>query len=133
MVQTEDYAQPDELFSPNYAYFSSTSSSWLAHAASYAEQMTQQLGLTKESLVIEIASNDGYLLKNFVKAGIPCLGIEPTASTAAMAENLGIPVLREFFGEALGKRLVSEGKQADLIAGNNVYATCRISTTSLWD
>jgi hypothetical protein len=122
LVQTEDYAQPDELFSPDYAYFSSTSSSWLAHAARYAEQMTQQLGLTKESLIIEIASNDGYLLKNFVTAGIPCLGIEPTASTAAAAEKLGIPVLREFFGEAMGKRLVSEGKQADLIAGNNVYA-----------
>lgn len=122
LVQTEDYAPPDELFSPDYAYFSSTSSSWLAHAASYTEQMTQQLGLTIESLVIEIASNDGYLLKNFVTAGIPCLGIEPTASTAVAAESLGIPVLREFFGEALGKRLVSEGKQADLIAGNNVYA-----------
>ncbi|WP_275097486.1 class I SAM-dependent methyltransferase [Sedimenticola hydrogenitrophicus] len=122
LVQTEDYAQPDELFSPDYAYFSSTSSSWLAHAARYAEKMTQQLSLTKDSLVIEVASNDGYLLKNFVTAGIPCLGIEPTASTAAAAEKLGIPVLREFFGEALGKRLVSEGKQADLIAGNNVYA-----------
>jgi len=122
LVQTEDYAQADELFSPDYAYFSSTSSSWLTHAKFYAEQMTQRLGLSSDSLVIEVASNDGYLLKNFVAAGIPCLGIEPTASTAAAAELLGIPVLREFFGEALGKRLAAECIQADLIAGNNVYA-----------
>jgi hypothetical protein len=122
LVQTEDYAQADELFGPDYAYFSSTSSSWLTHAKAYAEQMTQRLELSSDSLVIEVASNDGYLLKNFVAAGIPCLGIEPTASTAAAAELLGIPVLREFFGEALGKRLSAEGRQADLIAGNNVYA-----------
>ena len=122
LVQTEDYTQADELFSSDYAYFSSTSTSWLIHAASYAEKTTRQLNLTKDSLVIEVASNDGYLLKNFVAAGIPCLGIEPTASTAAAAEKLGIPVLREFFGEQLGKRLATTGKQADLIAGNNVYA-----------
>lgn len=122
LVQTEDYAQADELFSPEYAYFSSTSSSWLAHAACYAQQMTERLALGAESFVIEVASNDGYLLKNFVAAGIPCLGIEPTASTAAAAEQLGIPVLREFFGEALGRTLADQGRQADLIAGNNVYA-----------
>ena len=122
LVQTEDYAQADELFSADYAYFSSTSSGWLAHAKRYAAQMTQQLGLNADSFVIEVASNDGYLLKNFVEAGIPCLGIEPTVSTAEAAEQLGIPVLREFFGEALGKRLAKEGNQADLIAGNNVYA-----------
>ena len=122
LVQTEDYAQADELFSSEYAYFSSTSTGWLAHAASYAEKMTRQLQLTKDSLVIEVASNDGYLLKNFVAAGIPCLGIEPTASTAAAAEKLGIPVMREFFGEQLGKKVAATGKQADLIAGNNVYA-----------
>lgn len=122
LVQTEDYAQADELFSPDYAYFSSTSTSWLEHAQRYAIQMTQELGLGPDSLVIEVASNDGYLLKNFVAASIPCLGIEPTASTAAAAEKLGIEVLREFFGETLGRRLAVEGKQADLIAGNNVYA-----------
>ncbi len=122
MVQTEDYAQADELFSPDYAYFSSTSSSWLAHAKCYTAQMTQRLGLNSESLVIEVASNDGYLLKNFVATGIPCLGIEPTDSTALAAEKLNIPVLREFFCEALGKRLTIEGRQADLIVGNNVYA-----------
>lgn len=122
LVQTEDYTQADELFSADYAYFSSTSTGWVAHAARYAEKMTSQLKLTKDSLVIEVASNDGYLLKNFVAAGIPCLGIEPTASTAAAAEKLGIPVMREFFGEQLGKQLATSGKQADLIAGNNVYA-----------
>ena len=122
LVQTEDYTQADELFSSDYAYFSSTSTGWLIHAASYAEKMTRQLNLTKDSLVIEVASNDGYLLKNFVATGIPCLGIEPTASTAAAAEKLGIPVMREFFGEQLGKQLATSGKQADLIAGNNVYA-----------
>lgn len=122
LVQTEDYAEADELFSSDYAYFSSTSTGWLAHAANYAEKMTRQLELGQNSLVIEIASNDGYLLKNFVAAGIPCLGIEPTAGTAAAAEKLGIPVMREFFGEQLGKQLAATGKQADLIAGNNVYA-----------
>lgn len=122
LVQTEDYAQADKLFSSDYAYFSSTSTSWLDHAKNYAKKMTHELGLGEDSLVIEVASNDGYLLKNFVAASIPCLGIEPTASTAAAAKKIGIPVLREFFGEALGKHLAAEGKQADLIAGNNVYA-----------
>jgi SAM-dependent methyltransferase len=122
LVQTEDYTQVDELFGFDYAYFSSTSTSWLAHASRYAEKITRQLALNQDSLVIEIASNDGYLLKNFVTVGIPCLGIEPTASTADAAEKLGIPVMREFFGEQLGRRLAATGKQADLIAGNNVYA-----------
>ena len=122
LVQTEDYAQADELFSADYAYFSSTSSSWLAHARAYCAQMTERLGLGPHSHVVEVASNDGYLLRNFVASGIPCLGIEPTASTAAAAQALGIPVLREFFGEALGQRLAAHGQQADLIAGNNVYA-----------
>jgi SAM-dependent methyltransferase len=122
LVQTEDYTQADELFSHDYAYFSSTSTGWLAHAARYAAKMIDALQLTGESLVIELASNDGYLLKNFVAAGIPCLGIEPTASTAAAAETLGIFVLREFFTEQLGGHLSATGKQADLIVGNNVYA-----------
>jgi len=122
LVQTEDHAAADELFGADYAYFSSTSSGWLAHAKCYADKMTRVLALTRESFAIEIACNDGYLLKNFVAAGIPCLGVEPTASTALAAEKLGVPVLREFFGEALGQRLAAEGKQADLIAGNNVYA-----------
>ncbi|MDC0955327.1 class I SAM-dependent methyltransferase [Alphaproteobacteria bacterium] len=122
LVQTEDYTEAGELFSSNYAYFSSTSSSWLAHAAGYAEKLTKMLELDENKLVIEVGSNDGYLLKNFLAAGVSCLGIEPTASTATVAEKLGIPVLREFFSELLGKRLASEGRQADLIVGNNVYA-----------
>lgn len=122
LVQTEDYAQADELFLPDYAYFSSTSSGWLAHAKQYADNITKQLGLNTDSFVIEIASNDGYLLKNFVGTKIPCLGIEPTVSTAEAAEKLGIPVLRKFFGKSLGQQLAADGKQADLIVGNNVFA-----------
>jgi len=122
LVQTEDYADADKLFSSDYAYFSSTSSGWLAHAKDYVNRMVKELELSNQSYVIEVASNDGYLLKNFVAFGIPCLGIEPTDSTATAAEQLGIPVLREFFGEAIGKRLAANGKQADLIIGNNVYA-----------
>ena len=122
LVQTEDYANADALFTSEYAYFSSTSSSWLAHSKRYAQKMIEDLALCSNSYVIEIASNDGYLLKNFLDAGIPCLGIEPTASTAAAAEEIGIPVMRKFFGEAIGKRLAAEGKKADLIVGNNVFA-----------
>jgi SAM-dependent methyltransferase len=122
LVQTEDYARADQLFRDDYAYFSSTSTTWLEHAKRYVEAMRQHLALDKNSFVIEVASNDGYLLKNFVAADIPCLGIEPTASTAAAAEALGIPVLREFFSAQMGRDLASQGKQADLILGNNVYA-----------
>lgn len=122
LVQTEDFARADELFSAEYAYFSATSSSWLDHAARYSSMIISRLGLGPDSFVIEVASNDGYLLKNFVAAGIPCLGIEPTASTAAAAEALGIPVKQEFFGQTLGCELAAAGQQADLIAGNNVYA-----------
>lgn len=122
LVQTEDYLAAAELFGDGYAYFSSTSTSWLEHAKQYATQIIESLRLDESSLVIEVASNDGYLLKNFVGAGIPCLGIEPTESTAIMAERVGVPVLREFFGEALGKKLCGEERLADLIVGNNVYA-----------
>jgi SAM-dependent methyltransferase len=122
LVQTEDYTQADELFSADYAYFSSTSTSWLAHAKRYCDDMTQKLRLDSHSMVIELASNDGYLLKNFVTMGIPCLGVEPTRSTAVAAEKLGIPVLQEFFSQSLGLRLAKTGKSADLILGNNVYA-----------
>jgi SAM-dependent methyltransferase len=122
LVQTEDYAQANELFNREYAYFSSVSQTWLDHAASYAKMIGRRLNLDDKSFVIEVGANDGYLLKHFVAAGIPCLGIEPTASTAAAAEALGIPVIREFFGKALAERLVAEGKWADLIVGNNVYA-----------
>lgn len=122
LVQTEDYARADDLFRPDYAYFSSTSSTWLEHARRYVEAMRERLALGPDSFVIEVAANDGYLLRHVVAAGIPCLGIEPTASTAEAAEQFGIPVLREFFGEPLAKQLAAEGRQADLIVGNNVYA-----------
>ena len=122
LVQTEDYAGAKELFRNDYAYFSSVSQTWLDHAARYASMISRKLQLDSKSFVIEIASNDGYLLRNFVTAGIPCMGIEPTASTAAAAEKLGISVLREFFGREIGERLSAEGKQADLIIGNNVFA-----------
>lgn len=122
LVQTEDYAEADELFSRDYAYFSSTSQSWLQHAARYTEMITQRLGLSKSSFVIEVASNDGYLLKNFVAAGIPCLGVEPTDSTADASEKIGVPVLRDFFRVATANALAEDGKCADLICGNNVYA-----------
>jgi len=122
LVQTEDYARSDELFTKDYAYFSSTSSGWMQHAAAYCDMITERLHLNQDSLVVEVASNDGYLLQNFVVAGIPCLGVEPTDSTAEAAEKLDVPVLREFFGQSLAERLVDEDKQADLILGNNVYA-----------
>ena len=120
LVQTEDYASAEQLFTADYAYFSSTSASWLDHAKTYTETMSTKLALDTQSFVIEVASNDGYLLRNFVDAGIPCLGIEPTNDTADAAEELGIPVLREFFGAELARQTAEQGKQADLIVGNNV-------------
>ncbi len=122
LVQTEDFADREIFFEADYAYFSSTSKSWLDHAARYATMVTERFALGSDNLVIEVASNDGYLLHNFLSAQIPCLGIEPTAATAATAEALGIPVLREFFGQSLAEALVVEGRRADLVAGNNVYA-----------
>ncbi len=122
LVQTEDYAEADQLFRMDYPYFSSVSQGWLEHAARYTEMIVGRLGLGSDSFVIEVAANDGYLLKNFLASDIPCLGIEPTASTAAVAEGLGIPIRREFFDEAMGARLAAAGEQADLIIANNVYA-----------
>ncbi len=122
LVQTEDYAQADELFESDYAYFSSTSTSWLKHAEGYVRKIIEDIELTPESFVVELASNDGYLLKNFVTQKIPCLGVEPTDSTADAAEALGIPVVREFFSEDLADELVERYQKADLIIANNVYA-----------
>ena len=122
LVQTEDFADAKALFTSEYAYFSSTSSSWLSHAKEYAKKMIKDLNLNNKSMVIEVASNDGYLLKNFIKEQIPCLGIEPTKSTADVAKKLNIPVIVEFFSEVLGKKIASEKKKADLIIGDNVYA-----------
>lgn len=122
LVQTEDFTHFGELFSSEYAYFSSFSSSWLAHAERYVDEMTQQLGLDSGSNVVEVASNDGYLLQYVRRRGIPCLGVEPTASTAAAAREKGIEVVEEFFGVALADKLVAQGRSADLTAANNVLA-----------
>lgn len=122
LVQTEDFAEASLLFNDEYAYFSSISDSWLRHAELYCDHILERLQLDENAFVVEIASNDGYLLKNFVARGINCLGIEPTQSTAEQAEAIGVPTLREFFSEALGQQLASEEKKADLVVGNNVYA-----------
>ena len=122
LVQTLDYASSSELFSSDYAYFSSTSKLWVEHARAYSEMIIKKLCLDSRSLVIELASNDGYLLSNFVQKNIPCLGIEPTESTAVCAEKKGIKVYKEFFGSELAKKIISHQGLADLIIGNNVYA-----------
>jgi len=121
LVQTEDYTESENLFTHDYAYFSSTSSSFLLHAENYVNNIIKKLKLDQNSLVIEVASNDGYLLKNFVRSNIPCLGIEPT-DTAETAKKMGIPIIKEFFSENLGNKIARENKKADLIIGNNVYA-----------
>lgn len=122
LVQIEDYTLPDELFNAEYAYLSSTSSSWVKHAKEYCEKITQELNLNIESMVVEIASNDGYLLTNFLERKIPCYGVEPTASTAKISKTKGINVIEEFFGSVLAENLAKQKKNADLIIANNVYA-----------
>lgn len=122
LVQTEHDLPAGDIFTSSYAYFSSTSTTWLQHAKSFSHAAISKFELDSSSFVIEIAANDGYLLRNFVAAGVPCLGIEPTESTAAAARSAGVPILREFFSEDLGKRLQNQGSAADLIIGNNVFA-----------
>ena len=122
LVQTEDFAAADALFDADYAYFSSFSSSWLAHAKAYVEDMVQRLSLGAHSQVVEVAANDGYLLQYVAGRGIPCLGVEPTASTAAAARARGIEVVEQFFGVALARTLVADGRAADLTVANNVLA-----------
>jgi SAM-dependent methyltransferase len=122
LVQTEDYAHHVELFDGDYAYFSSFSASWLQHSRRYVDAMVQRFDLDRSTLVVEVASNDGYLLQYVQERGIPCLGIEPTASTARVARDKGLAVREEFFGVALAERLAAEGLQADLTAANNVLA-----------
>ena len=122
LVQTEDFAAADALFDADYAYFSSFSSSWLAHAQAYVEDMAQRLSLGAHSQVVEVAANDGYLLQYVAGRGIPCLGVEPTASTAAAARARGIEVVEQFFGVALARTLVAGGRAADLTVANNVLA-----------
>jgi len=121
-VQTEDFAAHETLFSADYAYFSSFSTSWLAHVEAYARDMIQRYHLSSESMICEVAANDGYLLQHFQKAGIPCYGVEPTASTAAAARARGITILEDFCSTALADKLVQKGWRADLIAANNVLA-----------
>jgi len=122
LVQTEDFAQADTLFNTDYAYFSSYSTTWLYHARKYVYSMIERFSLNTESQVVEIAANDGYLLQFVQEARIPCLGIEPTASTAEAARKKSIPVIQEFFGVSLAHRLAQEGYSADLIIANNVLA-----------
>ena len=122
LVQTEDYAGRETLFTDDYAYFSSFSTSWLAHAAHYVKAMVQRFGLTNVSRVVEIAANDGYLLQNVQAAGIPCYGVEPTAGTAAAAKSKGIAIIERFFGVELADELARTGQQADLLVANNVLA-----------
>lgn len=122
LVQTQDFNDADELFNDKYAYFSSTSSSFLKHARDYVSMITKKLSLNKNSFVVELASNDGYLLKNFVEQDIPCLGVEPTQSTAEEAQKINIPTLIEFFGVDTALQIDRDYQKADLIIGNNVFA-----------
>lgn len=122
LVQTQDFASRETFFSESYAYFSSFSTSWLKHAETYVDTMIKRFGLTGKSHVVEIAANDGYLLQFVKQRGLSCLGVEPTASTAAAARAKGIDIVEEFFGETLGKKLSEHGHQADLMAANNVLA-----------
>lgn len=122
LVQTIDYLQSEELFTNDYAYLSSTSSSWLDHANKFTTSAIDEIGLNEHSFVVELAANDGYLLKYFCENNIPNLGIEPTASTAKIAKEKGIEIIQDFFCGTLANRIVSEYGKADLVIANNVYA-----------
>jgi len=121
LVQVDYDVSPEELFG-DYVYFSSYSDEWLAHAKRYADMARLRFGLDRHSLVVELASNDGYLLKNFLEAGIPVLGIDPSDTVARAAQKIGVPTLVEFFGEASARALADAGRRADLIVANNVLA-----------
>jgi len=121
LVQLGEFEAPARIFE-EYVYFSSYSESWLAHARRYAEDMTQRLGLGEKSRVVEIASNDGYLLQNFIRVGVPALGVEPAANVAKVAVERGVPTRVDFFGTRVAHALVEEGGRADLVIGNNVLA-----------
>jgi len=121
LVQLPAFVPPQEIFT-DYAYFSAYSTAWVKHAHDYADMIRARLGLGPEDLVIELASNDGYLLQHFIGSGVPILGIDPAANVAKAAEERGVPTLVEFFGRATAKRLVSEGRRASLVVGNNVLA-----------
>jgi SAM-dependent methyltransferase len=121
LVQLKEYVGPQAIFS-EYAYFSSFSTSWVEHARRYVQMITRRLGLGPRSLVVELASNDGYLLQHFLPLGVPVLGVEPAANVAEAARKLGVPTRVEFFGVAVAERMVEEGLAADLIVANNVLA-----------
>jgi SAM-dependent methyltransferase len=121
LVQLDEYVAPGDIFS-EYAYFSSYADSWVEHARRYAEAMAQRLGLGAQSRVVEIASNDGYLLQHFVRMGIPVLGVEPAANVAKVARDKGIPTTVRFFGREAAREIAKETGQADLLLGNNVLA-----------
>jgi len=121
LVQLKEYVSPEQIFR-EYAYFSSFSTTWVAHAKAYCEKIVSRLNLGRESLAVELASNDGYLLQNLLSMSVPVLGIEPAANVAKVALEKGIPTRIDFFGERLAHELLAEGKQADLIIGNNVLA-----------
>lgn len=122
LVQAEAYSRAAEIFNDEYAYFSSFSDAWLAHSSDYCTLVRDKLDLDSDSLVVEIASNDGYLLQFFKENSIPCLGVEPTASTAAVSRSKGIPTIETFFGAAVAEDLVEVYGRADLIVANNVLA-----------
>ncbi|MEI9963408.1 MAG: methyltransferase C-terminal domain-containing protein [Caulobacteraceae bacterium] len=122
LVQVDDPVDAGDIFTDEYAYFSSYSKSWLEHARRYARMAAERFGLGPGSLVVEIASNDGYLLRNFVEMGVPVLGIEPAANCAEAARAIGVPTEVMFFGEETGKALAARGVRADLMAANNVLA-----------
>ena len=122
LVQTVDFVGTGEMFSEDYAYFSSYSTSWLEHASSYVEDVALRFNLSRQSTVVEIAANDGYLLQYVQKKGIPCYGIEPTHSTAQAAQKKGIEIIEDFFDAAKAQELTQQGRQADLIIANNVLA-----------
>jgi SAM-dependent methyltransferase len=121
LVQLEEYVSPDHIFT-EYAYFSSYSDSWLDHSAKYVNMISERLCLGAQSLAVELASNDGYLLQYFVKRGIPVLGIEPAVNVAKVAEQRGVPTLTKFFGCRTARQMVADGKIADVVIGNNVLA-----------
>lgn len=122
LVQVDEYKKAVEIFDENYAYFSSISTSWLAHSKRYVEMMCERFGFNESSQIIEIASNDGYLLQYFAEKNIPVLGIEPTLSTAQAARAKGIESWTEFFGVPLAEKIAAENRRADLLLGNNVLA-----------
>ena len=122
LVQTGEFAGAAGLFDADYAYFSSFSTTWLAHAERYVAEMTDRFSLDAKSHVVEVAANDGYLLQYFKKRGIPCLGVEPTAGTAAAARGKGVSVIQDLFGVRLARELAAQGLQADLVVANNVLA-----------